>query len=110
MTAQKSLLILALITSATLLGDFYIKRATIAPSGLRSSEFIAGGLLYGVTAIGWFHLMKNQSLAMIAVAFTASTVIALSALGYFVFGEEFGKREAVGVTFALLAVATVYKG
>ena len=110
MTAPKSLLILLLITCATLLGDFYIKKAAMAPSGLRSPELFAGALLYGVTAIGWFYLMKSQSLAVIAVAFTASTIIALSALGYFVFGEHFGKREALGVTFAALAMATMYKG
>lgn len=109
MTVSKSLLILSLITSATLLGDFFIKRAAISLAGLRSPELFGGALLYGVTAIGWFHLMKSHSLAMIAVAFTATTIIALSALGHFVFGENFDKREVLSVTFAVLAVVTMYK-
>ena len=106
----KSLPILAIIAIATLLGDYLIKRATMSPAGLFSANFISGALLYGLTAIGWFYLIKSQSLAMIAVAFTASTIIALSTMGYFIFGEQFGKREALGVTFAILAVAVMYKG
>jgi drug/metabolite transporter (DMT)-like permease len=110
LTGLKSFLVLVSIASATLIGDYFIKRAAMSPAGIRSPELIAGALLYGLTAIGWFHLMKSQSLAMIAVTFTASTVIALSALGFFVFGEQFGRREALGVTFAVLAVMMVYKG
>ena len=109
MTTPKAFLVLALIAVATVLGDFHIKKAAMSLSGLRSPHLLSGTLLYGVTAFGWFYLMKSQSLAMIAVLFTASTIIALSVLGYFVFGEQFGKREAIGVTFALLAVATMYK-
>lgn len=106
----KTLPILVIITIATLLGDYLIKKATMSPAGLLSPHIISAAILYGLTAIGWFHLMKSQSLAMIAVAFTASTIIALSAMGYFMFGEQFGKREALGVTFAVLAMATMYKG
>ena len=103
-------MVLALITAATLFGDFHIKKSAMSLNGLSSPHLLSGALLYGVTALGWFYLMKSQSLAMIAVLFTASTIIALSVLGYFVFGEQFGKREALGVTFALLAVATMYRG
>jgi multidrug transporter EmrE-like cation transporter len=51
--------------------------------------------------------MKSNSLATIGVMFSASTILLLSALGYFVFKEQFGIREALGVFLAILAVVVM---
>lgn len=102
-----SLLILAAITGLTLLGDYAIKVATSKEAGLLSSWFVLGAVFYGLPAIGWFYLMKSHSLAMIGVMYSASTIILLAALGYFVFKEAFGWREAVGLTLAIAAVAVM---
>lgn len=103
----RTLLILAIVTGATLTGDFLIKKATSLPQGLLSRPMILGMLLYGTTAIGWFHLMQSQSLTIIGVLFAAANVIGLAALGVFLFDEKFGLRELIGVTLALAAVAVV---
>ena len=110
MTIPNSLPILAAVTITTWLADYFIKTASLSPEGLRNPNFAIGAVLYGLCAIGWYFLMKSHSLAMIAVIFTAMTIIVLGAMGYFLFDERFGKREAIGVTFAALALATMYKG
>lgn len=110
MTIANTLPILAAVTIATWLGDYFIKTATLSPDGLRHPNFAIGSVLYGLTAIGWYYLMKSHSLVMVAVIFTAMTIIVLGAMGYLLFDEGFGKREALGVTFAALALATMYKG
>lgn len=102
-----SLMILAAITGLTLFGDYAIKVASAKDSGLLSIWFILGAILYGLPAVGWFYLMKSHSLATIGVMYSASTIILLALLGYFVFKEAFGWREAVGLTLAIAAVAVM---
>lgn len=97
-------IVLGIVTLATLLGDYLLKKATTNPEGMSSGWFAAGTVTYGFLAIGWFVLMKSNSLATIGVMFSASTILLLTALGYFVFKEQFGMREALGVSLALLSV------
>ena len=102
-----TLLTLGLVTAVTLLGDFLLKTATTKPAGMMSGWFAGGALCYVLLAAGWYLLMKNNSLATIGVMFSASTIILLAALGYFAFKEQFGLREALGVSLAILAVVVM---
>ena len=102
-----SVLILLAVTGATLLGDYAIKVSGQRPAGLLSFEFAAGMILYSLPAIGWFFLMKNHTLAVIGVMYSASTIMLLVALGVFVFKEPFGMRDAAGVGLAVLAVVVM---
>lgn len=100
----KSIPILIAIALATLISDYLLRKATRASDGLCSSWFMGGAAIYGLLAFGWYFLMKSNSLASIGVMFSASTILLLAALGYFVFKEQFGIREALGVSLAFLAV------
>ena len=102
-----TLLTLGLVTGVTLLGDYLLKTATTKPAGMMSAWFAGGVLCYALLAIGWYFLMKSNSLATIGVMFSASTIILLATLGYFVFKEQFGLREALGVSLAILAVVVM---
>lgn len=102
-----SYLILAAITAFTLLGDYLIKVASDKDGGLLTWWFVGGALLYALPAIGWFYLMKSHSLAMIGVMYSASTILLLAALGYFVFKEALGWREVIGLTLAIASVAVM---
>lgn len=99
--------ILAAITAFTLLGDYAIKIASDKVSGITSWWFVGGALLYALPAVGWFYLMKSHSLAMIGVMYSASTILLLAALGYFVFKEAFGWREVIGLSLAIASVAVM---
>lgn len=99
-----SLIILAIVATAALLGDYFLKVATGKPEGIASAWFVAGAATYGLLAFGWYFLMKSNSLATIAVMFSASIILLLTALGHFVFKEPFGLREGFGVSLAVLAV------
>lgn len=97
--------ILVAITLLTLLGDYFIKVASDTRDGLVTPRFFFGAVLYGLTAIGWFFLMKDHSLAAIGVMYSAATIMLLAGLGYFVFKEQLGFREMAGVALALASVA-----
>jgi small multidrug resistance pump len=100
-------LVLGIVTIATLLGDYFLKMASGKTDGMTTGWFAAGVVTYALLAIGWYFLMKSNSLATIGVMFSASTILLLSALGYFVFKEQFGIREALGVSLAILAVVVM---
>lgn len=102
-----SALVLIAITVVTLFGDYFIKLASDRPEGIASSVFIMGAILYGLPAFGWFMLMKNHSLAAIGVLYSASTIVLLAGLGYFVFHETFGWREVFGVSLAIASVVVM---
>lgn len=48
--------------------------------------------------------MKSHSLAMIGVFYSASTIVLLATLGFFVFKEALGMREMFGISLAISAV------
>ncbi len=110
MTLPNTLPILAIVAGATLVGDYFIKTAALSPSGIQNPRLAIGAVLYGLTAIGWFILMKGHSLAMVAVIFTAMTTVVLVGMGYFLFNESFGPRDGIGVALAMLALTIMYRG
>ena len=109
MSGDNTLPILAVVAIATFVGDFFIKSAAMSQDGLYSPYLALGATTYALTSLGWFYLMKLHSLGMVAVIFTAMTIVVLAVMGHLLFDEEFGRREALGVTFAFLALATMYK-
>ena len=100
-------LVLGIVTTVTLLGDYFLKMAADTADGMKTGWFAAGVAIYALLAIGWYCLMKGNSLAAISVMFSASTILLLSALGYFVFKEQFGMRESLGVSLAVLSVVVI---
>ena len=104
---MKSALILKAITFATFIGDYCIKVASGRPGGVTSNTFYAGAVLYGLPAIGWFYLMRDHSMATIGVFYSASTIVLLAALGYFVFKEAFGLREIIVLSLAVGSVVVM---
>jgi len=107
---MQSVLILAAILAATLIGDYLIKLASGAAQGLANPLLWSGMALYGLTGLGWFFLMRAHSLAAIGVFYSAATILVLTGLGVVVFHEAFGWREAAGVALALAAVLVIGHG
>lgn len=69
-----------------------------------SPEFIAGALLYGLTAIGWVVVMREMTLGAIGVWFSITVLLMLTALGVIVFKETLGPREILGIALAVVAL------
>ncbi|MFK7882417.1 hypothetical protein [Roseobacter sp.] len=101
---MNSYLILAGILLLSVFGDYALKYASALVSPLTSFWFASGVVLYGFTAVGWLVLMQSHNLAQIAVLYSAATILALTAVGYFFFGEELSSRQIIGLTAAVLSV------
>lgn len=107
MLIYTSLLLLTLVTAMTVGGDYFIKISTGHAAGMSSAFFVIGTLLYGLSSIGWFYLMRSHSLTWIAVSYSATTLIFVALLGVVVFGEALRLRDAAAVALALAAVLLI---
>jgi small multidrug resistance pump len=67
-------------------------------------KFILGTVLYALTALGWFYIMKHIKLSTISVLFAVSSIIFLTFLGVVVFKERLNSREILGIILGLFSV------
>ena len=98
------MLIMAPITLTTIAGDYCVKTASGSEGNNSYLMLLAGALLYGISAIGWFVLMRTHSLAAIGVFYSASTIITLAALGHFAFNEPTNPTQMVALILAVSSV------
>lgn len=91
--------------SAAIAADYFIKIASQKEAALMTPSFGMGAALYVVSACAWLYAMKIMTLAQVGVLYSVVTILALAAMGVFLFEESFTWRDAAGVFFALLAVA-----
>lgn len=95
----------ALLTALIdLAGDVVIK--TAADKGrFLSLATGAGVLLYAITAICWYVVMRNVGLGLGAVFYSMLGLIATVAIGAIWFGDAFGARQILGLGLAVGAMA-----
>lgn len=96
--------VLACVVVLTVVADYALKHASLTASPYGSRWFVIGTLLYAATAVTWIALMKTHDLAQIAVLYSAATIIGLTLLGIFSFGETLTTKQVVGLSAALLSV------
>ncbi len=94
----------ALATLVVILGDYCIKLAAERDLPPMSWPVLAGFLLYGASALGWYMAMRSITLAQVGVAFSAFSILALCAMGVFLFDEQLAPREYLGILAALLSL------
>ena len=104
MTAFISLIF---ILTLTVIGDYCIKSASQNDNGLQSSLFLFGAALYGLPAIGWYFLMRTNSLAALGVIYSSATVVTMALLGALVFKEALSIRDVSGIVLAIAAVIVI---
>ena len=84
-------------------GDYFLKIAGISKNtDLR--WFILGVLIYALTAFGWFYAIRHLKLEYVGVIYSLSTVLLLTALGTFYFGESLSAREILGIGLAVASI------
>lgn len=100
------LVILAIIGIAvvTVVGDYFIKLASLTNNPVHNRWFLAGCAMYVLSTFGWVFALRHIKLASIGVLYSLSIVILLAALGVFVFGETLSRVELVGFGFAVIAI------
>ncbi|MFT3690681.1 hypothetical protein [Paenirhodobacter sp.] len=104
MTLAERTAILIAIIALTAAGDFAIKHASGRADPFTSWQFLSGIILYGLPAIGWLLLMREYSLAQIGVIYSSATILILTALGVFMFGEKVNPKQLAGIAAAIASI------
>jgi small multidrug resistance pump len=97
------------IAAFTVAGDYFLKLASLRPSPLKNSFFLAGLVIYALCAFAWVYVMRDTKLATIGVVYSISTILFLTALGLFAFNEHLSGREIAGVGCAVAAILLLCK-
>ncbi|MEO1025331.1 MAG: EamA family transporter [Pseudomonadota bacterium] len=102
-------LLFSLFTALVVIaGDYAIKIAADR-AALTSIPMGFGVVLYACSAVLWFFAMRYVTLGQAAVLYSMLTLIALFAMGAWLFGEPVGKRELAGMGCAVLAMVLMSK-
>lgn len=98
------ILAMVIIAAVTVLGDYFLKRASEQGSAICNRWFLAGIIVYAACSFGWVFAMRHMKLATIGVVYSVSTVLMLTALGAFVFGESLNRYEVAGIGLAVASI------
>lgn len=88
----------------TVMGDIFIKNASLQPSFSGWRLFTIGSILWVITAFGWFSLMRKVKLSTLGVLYSLSTIILLTLVSVFYFKEKLAAIEIVGIALALISL------
>ncbi len=105
----KWFLLIVMLEVISIFADYLIKRASLQAGWLGWRPLLAGGFIYGLTAIGWFYAMRTFKLFTINL-FHSFLVIAASVLmSQFIFGEKLTNREVVGIVLGIASIVLLIR-
>jgi len=91
------------------LGDYFLKLASVYQQPLRTGWFYLGFALYASTAFGWVFVMKHLKLATISVLYSISMVLLLTAVGVVFFRESLNYLELAGIVLAVASLVLLMR-
>lgn len=104
MTTLSALVIVILLAAVGVLGDYFIKLSSKAPSFISNPPFYVGMIIYALTAVGWFFMMKYIKLSTLGVIYALTTVILLAIVGVIFFREHLSGYDLLGIVLGITAL------
>lgn len=99
----------SLLSLTAVVGDSFIKHASLQPGFTAWRWLLAGFLFYGSTAFGWFFMMRKMKLSTLGIIFSITTIIFLTAVGTFYFKEKIEALEWVGILMGISSLLILFK-
>lgn len=100
--------IVFLITAFTALGDYHLKKSTYGPK-FDLVAFIIGLVIYSSLAFVWAYTYKHVKFSLTGAIYGASTGLFFALIGIFVFKEQLGLQEYLGVGLAITSILLLSK-
>jgi len=92
------------LSAITVLGDALIKHASLQSAFLGWRTLVLGALIYGITALGWFFVMRKLRLSTVGVLYAVSCVVILTLVSVFYFKEKINLIEIFGIVLAVISL------
>jgi small multidrug resistance pump len=90
-------------------GDYFLKVASLSEKPFRTVAFYVGFAVYGSTAFGWLFAMRHLKLATISTLYSVCIILLLTGLGVVVFNERPNVTELIGIVLALASVVLLVR-
>ena len=88
----------------TVLADVFIKNASLQTSFSGWSLLSLGCLIYALTGLGWFYVMRHMKLSTLGVIYGITCILLLAAVSVFYFKEKISSIEIVGIILAVISI------
>ncbi|AUD03345.1 EamA family transporter [Spirosoma pollinicola] len=105
----KGLLIIVGLELISVLGDYFIKKASLQTGWVGWRQLVIGGLIYGATAMGWFYVMRTFKLFTIGLIHSLLAIALSVLLSQLFFEEKITPREIVGIVLGLASIVLLIR-
>lgn len=92
------------LSAVTVFADALIKYASLQKAFTGWQMLVLGAVMYGLTALGWFFVMRKVKLSLLGVLYAVSCVILLTLVSVFYFKEKISSTEIIGITMAVVSL------
>jgi drug/metabolite transporter (DMT)-like permease len=89
----------------TVFADWLIKKASMASSFLSWKFLLFGSIIYGLTGIGWFFVMRSIKLSTLGAIYGVGCILLLVLLSVLYFKESINNWEIFGIILAIISIA-----
>ena len=93
-----------ILSAITVLADSLIKQGSLKIAFSGWPYLAIGSLIYGLTGLGWFFIMRKIKLSTLGVLYAVSCVILLTLVSVFYFKEKISPLEIVGIILAIISL------
>jgi drug/metabolite transporter (DMT)-like permease len=97
------------LSAVTVFADSLVKEASLQKSFSGWHNLLFGGIIYGLTAIGWFFVMRKMPLPKLVVLYAVSCVVLLTLVSVFFFKEKISPLEIGGVVLAIISLIILFR-
>ena len=104
MAAFLPILIIMALAAVGVAGDYFIKVSGNGPSYVSYPPLLIGMMIYALTAIGWFYVMKHVKLGTLGVFYALTTIILLAIVGAVFFKEQLTVYDIIGIVLGVISI------
>ncbi|MFZ5363996.1 MAG: EamA family transporter [Patescibacteria group bacterium] len=97
---------LSLITA---LADAFIKHSSLQQAFSGWKWLLLGALIYAITALGWFFVLRKFKLSTAVVLYSVNLIIFLTLISVFYFKEKISPIEIFGIFLAVISLVILYR-
>lgn len=98
-----------LLSLITVIADVLIKHSSLQSSFSGWKLLLIGALIYGLTAFGWFFVLRKIKLSTAGVLYAVSCVLLITLVSIFYFKEKITSSEIIGIIFAIISLILLYR-
>lgn len=105
---KTALISIAMVLMA-IIGDYYIKKASMLSSFNGWKLLVLGGLLYGFSAIGWFYVYRTTKVFTVGAIHSFGIIIFSILLSLVIFKEKINGWEILGLVLGIISLGLLLK-